>query len=336
MRFPFVFRFGFVSSLFLLTALYAPCLAFQQDRDSGSIKTTETVATAGSQSTENAETVVVNSDLVSLRLTVTDKNGHCVLGLQESDFAIFEEKTPQVISFFGEDDSPVSVGIVFDLTGSMSQEKLRRAREAIVNFMKTSHREDEYSLVTMKDGKASLVLSRTIDQQAVIDEVSQGEGSGNTALYDACYLAVNTVSKGERPRRALLVISDGQDNKSRYTLAELRDQLKESDVIVYSIDVAERDDDPANLYGREVLTDISEITGGEFFQPQTEDQFNDAFDRIALALRHQYAIGYKPAEVTPEPKWRRIKVKVQRPPGSSRIFLRYRSGYYAKSKVISR
>jgi Ca-activated chloride channel family protein len=273
--------------------------------------------------------VIVNADLISFNVTVTDKSGHSILGLPQSAFTVFDEKREQEISFFAEEDSPISVGIVFDLTGSMTEEKVRRAREALACFMETSNKDDEYFLITMQQGGAFLSLDRTRDYRAVLDKLSGGTPYGNTALYDACYLGLNKVLRGTRPRRALLVISDGQDNNSRYTLDELSRMLKESDVTLYSIGVAEKDNEYLTLYGEETLRDMAAVTGGKFFQPRTSAEMYDVFERIALELRRQYAIGYRPSNFTPDGKWRRIKVKIAPLPGSPRLFIRHRSGYYA-------
>ncbi|MBV9956865.1 MAG: VWA domain-containing protein, partial [Acidobacteria bacterium] len=273
--------------------------------------------------------VVVDTDLISFNVTVTDKSGRRVSGLPQTAFTIFDEKRAQEISFFGDDDSPISVAIVFDLSGSMTEEKVLRARDALVRFMETSHKDDEYYLITLQEGKALLSLDHTRDSQALIDKLTYGAPHGKTALYDACYLGLNKVLRGTHTRRALLLISDGQDNSSRYTFDELYSMARESDVTIYSIDVGETDNDDSTLYGEEVLTDLAAMTGGKFFHPGKAEEMSDVFERIALELRHQYAIGYRPENLATDGKWHRIKVKIDPPRGSTRLFLRYRSGYYA-------
>lgn len=318
-------RLGLASSLVLVALCFSPTADVQQK--SGSLLNRVAPATSGDVATDGE--VVVNADLISFNVTVTDKLGHHVNGLPKTSFTVFDEKRPQEISFFAEDDSPISVGIVFDLTGSMTEEKVRRAREALAHFMETSHEDDEYFLITLRDGRAFLALDKTHDHQAVLDKLTGGTTSGGTALYDACYLGLNKVLRGTRPRRALLLISDGQDNDSRYTFEELSRVLKESDVVVYSIGVAEKGNEYLTLYGEEVLRDMAAVTGGKFFQPRNAEEMYDVFERIALELRRQYAIGYRPPDFKTNGKWRSVKVKVAPPPGSPRLFIRHRSGYYA-------
>jgi Ca-activated chloride channel homolog len=323
-------RLSLVSS-FALGALFFSSTARVQQKSEymSNGKTPTTTQFAKSSGPARDDQVIVNADLISFNVTVTDKSGHSILGLPRSAFSVFDEKREQEISFFAEDDSPISVGIVFDLTGSMTEEKARRAREALARFMEMSHRDDEYFLITMQQGKALLSLDRTRDYRAVLDKLAGGTPYGNTALYDACYLGLNKVLRGTRPRRALLVISDGQDNNSRYTFDELSSMMKESDVTLYTIGVAEKGNEHLTLYGEEILRDMAAVTGGKFFQPRTSEEMYDVFERIALELRRQYAIGYRPSNFTPDGKWRRIKVKVAPPPGSPRLFIRHRSGYYA-------
>lgn len=195
--------------------------------------------------------------------------------------------------------------------------------------METGHKDDEYYLITLQNGGASLALDRTRDHEAVIDKLTKAPAYGSTAFYDACYLGLNKVLRGTHPRRALLVISDGQDNNSTYTSEELRRMLKESDVSIYSIGVAERERDFPNLRGEETLREMAEVTGGKYFPPRSSEEMYEVFERIAVELRRQYMISYRPSNFTTDGVWHRLKVKLDQPPGRPRLFLRYRSGYYA-------
>jgi Ca-activated chloride channel homolog len=324
-------RLGLGTSLVLVALFFSSTASAQQTSDSLTTRAAPMTSRSPTKSSDTAldDQVTVNTDLISFNVTVTDKSGQHISGLPQSAFTIFDEKRPQEISFFGEDDSPISVGIVFDLTGSMTEKKVRRAREALAQFMETSHQDDEYYLITLQNGGVVLSLDRTRDHIAVIDKLTHVTTHGPTALYDACYLGLNQVLRGTHPRRALLLISDGQDNHSHYTFEELRRMLKESDVVIYSIGIAERGNDDLTLYGEEVLTDMAKETGGKFFHPQTAEAMSDAFERIALELRHQYAIGYRPSDFTTDGKWHHLKVKIDPPAGSPRLFIRHRSGYYA-------
>ena len=275
------------------------------------------------------EPVLVNTDLISFNITVTDTYGRFVSGLKKDAFAVYDEKQPQEISFFSDDDAPVSVGIVFDLTGSMSGEKVKRARNALSHFFETSLERDEYFLITLQSGNAFLTLDRTRDSKAILDKLTFVQTKGNTAFYDGVYLAAEKVQRGTYPKRALLVISDGQDNNSRYTFNDLRKMLKESDVAIYSIGIEESGNGSLAMEGSGILDEISGVSGGKAFFPRTDAEMDDIFEQIAQELRHQYSIGYKPKDFKPDGKWHHVKVKVIPPRGLPRLFVRNKEGYFA-------
>ncbi len=274
--------------------------------------------------------VIVNTDLITLTVTVTDTYGRYVSGLGQKAFTILDEKQPQEITFFSDDDSPVSVGVIFDVSGSMNGDKIKNAREALSKFIQTSHNSDEYFLIAF-NSRAQLLLDRTRDGNAVLDKLTFVQTKSNTALYDACYLGVEKVQRGLHPKRALLLISDGQDNNSRYTFNELRRLLKESDVVLYSVGILSGGDagSALGMEGQGILDELSSVSGGKAFFPRSALEMDDIFEQIALELRHQYSIGYKPNNFSNDGKWRKIKVKVTPPRGLPRLFVRSKEGYYA-------
>jgi Ca-activated chloride channel family protein len=276
------------------------------------------------------ERVIINTDLISFNVTITDQYGRFVSGLPKSVFTVLDDKQPQEITFFSDEDAPVSLGIVFDLTGSMSGDKVKRAREALEHFFETSREGDEYFLITLQNGHANLALDRTRDSQAVLNKLTFVQTRGTTAFYDACYLGVDKVTHGTHPKRALLVISDGQDNNSRYRFNELRRLVKESDVIIYAIGIEEPGDGELASDGQLILDDIAAVSGGKAFFPQSSAEMNDIFESIALELRHQYAIGYRPTGFSANGKWHNLKIKVNPPRGLPHLFVRSRDGYYAQ------
>jgi Ca-activated chloride channel family protein len=274
--------------------------------------------------------VITNTDLITFTVTVTDTYGRYVSGLNKNAFTVLDEKQPQDITFFSDDDAPVSVGVIFDVSGSMSGDKIKRAREALSKFIQTSHDSDEYFLIAFNT-RAQLLLDKNRDGNAVLDKLTFVESHGQTALYDAVYLGVEKVQRGTHPKRALLVISDGQDNSSRYTFNNLRRLLKESDVTVYGIGILSGSDAGSSLgmEGQGILDELSGVSGGKAFFPRSGVEMDDIFEQIALELRHQYSIGYKPPNFTQDGKWRKIKVKVTPPRGLPRLFVRSKEGYYA-------
>lgn len=276
------------------------------------------------------ERIRVKTDLVSLTLTVTDPYGRYVSGLTKGAFTIIDNNQEQEITYFSDADAPVSVGIVFDVSGSMSGEKIAKARKALERFIGTSHPSDEYFLIAFNN-RAQLLMDRTRDGEAVLRKLTLVKPKENTALYDAVYLGTERVTRGTHPKRAMLIISDGQDNASRYNFGEVRRLLKESDVVTYSVGIMDRGDSASSLgmQGQAFLDELSSVTGGKAFYPQTDIEMDEIFERIALELRNQYSIGYTPKDFQPDGKWRKVKVKIKPPRGLPRLTVRSREGYYA-------
>jgi Ca-activated chloride channel family protein len=274
--------------------------------------------------------VVTNTDLITFTVTVTDTYGRFVSGLSKNAFTVTDEKKPQEITFFSDDDSPVSVGVIFDVSGSMSGDKVKRARDALSKFIQTSHNSDEYFLIAF-NSRAQLLLDRTRDGNSVLDKLTFINTKDNTALYDACYLGVEKVQRGTHPKRALLLISDGQDNNSRYTFNELRRLLKESDVVLYGIGILGGGDagSALGMEGQGILDELASVSGGKAFFPRSAAEMDDIFEQIALELRHQYSIGYRPSNFSNDGRWHKVKVKVTPPRGLPRLFVRTKEGYFA-------
>ena len=286
------------------------------------------------QPTEDDGEVKVQVDLVTLTLTVTDYYGRLVSGLTKDAFTIFDDNEEQEIVFFSDADAPVSLGILFDISGSMSGEKIAKARNALERFINTSHPNDEYFLIAF-NSRAQLLLDRTRDGDAVLQKLTLVEPKNNTALYDACYLGIERVTRGAHPKKALLVISDGQDNSSRYNFKEVRRLMKESDVVIYTVGILDGRDAGSmeGMQGQAFLDELSSVTGGKSFYPQTNVELDEIFERIALELRHQYTIGYNPKNFQPDGKWHKIKTKVKPPRGLPRLSVRSREGYYATPNI---
>jgi Ca-activated chloride channel family protein len=274
--------------------------------------------------------IITNTDLITLTVTVTDTYGRYVSGLSQKAFSLFDDKQQQEITYFSDDDAPVSVGVIFDVSGSMSGDKIKRARDALAKFIQTSHNADEYFLIAF-NSRAQLLLDKTRNGDSVLDKLTFVQTRNQTALYDACYLGVEKVQRGAHPKRALLLISDGQDNNSRYTFNEVRRLLKESDVVLYSIGILSGGDagSALGMEGQGILDELSGVSGGKAFFPRSAAEMDDIFEQIALELRHQYSIGYKPKNFTNDGKWHRVKVKVSPPRGLPRLYVRSKEGYYA-------
>jgi Ca-activated chloride channel family protein len=269
------------------------------------------------------------TDLVSLPVTVTDAYNRLVTGLDRQHFEVFEDKVKQEISFFSDDDAPVNLGIVFDVSGSMKG-KLDRARDALKAFIVTSHSDDDFFLVGFNQ-RANLLAEFT-DGESLTNKLTLVDPKGQTALYDAAYLGIEKVKQGRHTRNAMLLISDGQDNSSRYTYGELRKLLKEAGVQIYCIGIVEiggASGGTLDMQGQAILEEIAQTTGGKAFFPRSGAELEDATTRIALELRHQYSIGYNPTNVKRDGQWHKIKVNVKGPKGLSNLKVQHKEGYYA-------
>lgn len=272
---------------------------------------------------------IVNTDLITLNVSVTDDYGRAVTGLSKDAFTVFDNKEQQEISFFSDEDSPASISIVFDTSGSMRGDKINQAKEALARFIQTSHIQDEFFLIDF-NSRAYLVLDRTRDSDAVLNKFTYIQPQGNTALYDAVYLGLEKVERGTHSKKILLLISDGEDNDSRYTFKEIKQRLQESDVIIYTIGTGGYfSPSKGKISGRDLLKKLASVSGGKAFFPNGEEEMDESFEQIALEVRHLYSIGYYPSNFTTDGRWRRLKVNVTFQDKASRLRVRNREGYYA-------
>lgn len=257
----------------------------------------------------------VNVDLVMVNASVVDSDNRLVSDLEPKNFRIFEDKVEQSIEYFSSETAPVSLGIVFDSSHSM-QKKLEFARSAAVRFLETGTPDDEYFLVEFAS-RPEVASDFTTDIRRLRDELSFKPAQGQTALYDAMYLGLAKLRHGQNPKKALLLITDGEDNYSRYTRSDIRQFLRESDVQIYVIDL-----------GRALLSDLADMTGGHSYRASVDD-LGDVCEKIAVELKSQYVLGYKSTNNRKDGKFRRILVKMLPPPGFPKLHVRTRRGYYA-------
>src|SRR5262245_10497736 len=276
--------------------------------------------------------VQLETDVVTLTVTVTDTNDRLVTGLERRHFEVFEDKVKQNIEYFNVDDAPISVGIVFDVSGSMKG-KIDRAREALKAFVDTSHDDDDFFLTAFN--QRANHIAEFVDGNTLLNKLALVNPSGQTALYDAGYLGIEKVKQGRHSKKAILLISDGQDNSSRYTYGELRKLLKEANVQIYCLGIVELGGGAGSsldISGQSILEEISQTTGGKAFFPRTTAELEDATTRIALELRHQYSIGYVPHNEKLDGRWRKIKIRVNPPRGLPTLNVRAKEGYFALPK----
>jgi Ca-activated chloride channel family protein len=273
----------------------------------------------------------VNVDLVLVPVTVTDSMNRLVTGLERENFQVYDNNTGQTIKSFATEDAPLSIGIVFDLSGSM-EGKFVRARKALSEFLRTCNPQDEFFVVGFNDRPAILV-DYTSDVEDVEARMVMLKPEHRTALIDAMYLGVNKLKQAKYDRKALLVISDGGDNRSRYTEGELTRVVRESEVQIFSMGIFDAyapTEEEQN--GPILLKNISESTGGRLFVVEDLDDLSDIAERISEELRDEYVLGYTPTDRRRDGSWRKLKVRLVPPPGLPDLTAHSREGYYAPSQ----
>jgi Ca-activated chloride channel family protein len=252
-----------------------------------------------------------------------------VSGLDQGSFTVYEDGIRQEIRFFSDQDAPAAVGIVLDVSSSMTGEKIARARDAVARFIQTSHEEDEYFLIGFNQ-YSQLLLDGVRGSEAMLAGISGIQPSGNTALYDAVAFGLEQIRRSHLQKRALIVISDGEDNRSRLALGDVKRMLREADVTIYTILIGPL---LPRSNGGAVMDGLASASGGKSYFPGNAEKMSEVFEQIALELRRQYSIGYTPSNFVADGKWRRIEVKVKPPQESTRLVVRSRKGYYALGRV---
>ncbi len=261
----------------------------------------------------------VDVDLVMFKVAVTDNDNRFVTDLKPENFQLFEDKLEQSIRYFSSDVAPVSIGIIFDISHSM-EKKLEFARVAATKFLETGTPEDEYFLVEFSN-RAKVAQGFTTDISRLRDSLAFQPAKGSTALYDGIYLGLTELKRGQNPKKALLLITDGEDNHSRYTRGDIREYIREADAQIYVIDL-----------GRALLGDLAEMTGGHSYHASVDD-LEDTCEKIALELKSQYVIGYESTNTNKDGKYRKVRIRVTPPPGMGKVSVRSRDGYYAPKSI---
>jgi Ca-activated chloride channel homolog len=273
----------------------------------------------------------VDVNLVLVPATVTDPMNRLVTGLEKENFEVYDNNIGQVIKSFSTEDAPVTIGIIFDLSGSMTS-KFQRARKALSEFMRTSNPQDEFFVVGFND-RPAVIVDYTSDVDDVEARMVMLKPENRTALIDAIYLGVDKLKQAKYDRKALLIVSDGGDNRSRYTEGELRRVVRESDVQIYSIGIFDQyAPTTEEQMGPILLNDICDMTGGRMFRVMDMGDLSDIASRISAELRNEYVIGYRPSDVKQDGNWRKLKIRLVPPPGLPQLTVHNRQGYYAPSQ----
>jgi len=284
----------------------------------------------GAQSDVNIDSPAVfriGVETVYVPIAVSDSLGRYVTGLKKEHFQIFEEKVEQTIIHFSQEEAPVSIGIVFDVSASMKDNNnIQKAKNAITRFLQSVNPQDEAFLITFNE-RANLTQRFTDQIGTLRSSMAQLKPSGNTAIYDAVYMGLDQIRRGKNEKKALVLITDGEDNSSRYTSVELREFAKEANVQVYGIG-----QQGVLGYGFAEIQHIVSLTGGRAFFPNSFNDLDYYIDLVHSELRSQYLVGYSPTNNVHDGKWRRITVRLDAPPGLPKLAVRAREGYYAPKK----
>ena len=279
------------------------------------------------------KTLRTDVDLALVSATVTDPYGRLVTGLEPDNFRVYEDNVEQEISTFSSEDVPISIGVIFDLSGSMSN-KITKSREAAIQFFKTANPADEFFLVSFNE-RAELTSAFTNSVEDLQARMMMSAPKGRTALLDAIYLGLSEMRGAHNAKRALLIISDGGDNHSRYNENDIKRLVREADTQIYAIGIFDplgyRNRTPEELNGPSLLSDITDMTGGRVFSVERLDDLPDIATKIGMELRNQYVLGYHPSNKAHDARWRKIKVKLRAPKGLPPLTVYAKTGYYAPS-----
>ena len=326
---PLLVTFGYSQS-----ASQAPPGSTVEPKVSITPRTRTPAADPNESITDRRSDIRVDSTLVLIPVSVTDPMSRFVTGLDKENFKLSEDKVDQDITQFSSEDAPLSVGIVFDTSGSMGA-KLQRSRQAVTQFMKTANPQDEFFLIEFSD-RPEMVQTFTSETEEIQNRLTFTQAKGRTALLDGVYLAMNQMKKAHNPRKAILIISDGGDNSSRYTETEVKNAVREADVQIYAIGIfepiASRGRTVEEMGGPGLLAEMAEQTGGRHFAVDNLAELPDVAAKIGIELRNQYLLGYSPKNTTRDGKYRRVQVKLVKTTGLPQLHAMFRTGYYAPTQ----
>ena len=319
-------NWAFLGSIIFLLCLLSPAAATAQEDSPGPAPGPDSSDT---QKLTPGRVLKTETEMTLVNVTVTDPIGRLVTGLDRDNFRVYENNAEQEIVKFTSEDAPVSIGVIFDMSGSMT-DKIDKSRLAAVQFFRTANPQDEFFLVDFND-RAQLVSQFTASVDDLQNRLMYTAAHGLTALFDGVYLGLSQMRVARNTKKALLIISDGGDNHSRYTETDVRKFVQEADVQIYSIGLFEPDGGPTpeERAGPSLLSDLTQMTGGRSFTVQNLNDLPDIATKISMELRNQYVIGYRPTDRAHDGKWRKIRVKLRPPKGLPPLTVDAKNGYYA-------
>jgi Ca-activated chloride channel family protein len=320
-----------IGAAFGMALLAAGFLLAQETVPPSATQDASSDATATAVEPGSQRPIRIDVDLVLVNVSVIDPYNRFVTGLGKEHFRIFEDEQAQSVTHFSSEDVPISVGLLFDASGSMS-DKIDKARMSVQQFFRSSNPADEFFLIGFND-RPFQIAEFTSNPGQLQNKLNFTEAKGRTSLFDAMYLGLHEMKKARYARKVLLVISDGGDNHSRYSERDIKRAVQESDVQIYAIGIYEpyssRSRTPEELAGPSLMTEIAESTGGRQFPVENLNDLPDIARKIGRELRSVYVLGYQPTNDKRDGKWRKIQVKLSAPRGLPPLQLFSKSGYYA-------
>jgi Ca-activated chloride channel homolog len=326
-------RTSFNSLYIACTSLWFCSAGMAFQKPSGSDRVTIATRAAVRPATELSPAHLrVDTSLVLVPVHVSTPLGVSVTDLNKTNFKVFEDNVEQAITHFSKDDAPLSIGLVFDASASMKN-KLHKSSEAAAAFFKTANKEDEFFLVEFNE-RPRLAIPFTFDSEELYNHIVHTKTTGRTSLLDAIHMALLQMKKASNSRKAIVIVSDGGDNCSRYSVGQIKGALLESDVQVYAMGIFDPDDSPKKrppeeVKGPELLSQLAELSGGRHYPIDDLNELPRISERIGLELRNQYVLGYSPENLERDGKYRTIKLNLAPPAGMPVLRTQYRHGYYA-------
>ncbi len=284
------------------------------------------------KSKDSDYTLSVDVNLVLLHVSVFDEKDNLIKGLQKEDFTSYEDKVQQEISLFREEDVPVSLGLVIDNSGSM-RTKRERVNRAAVTFVKTSNPEDEIFLINFND-QVYIDQEFTKNHEDLMEAFQVLDARGGTALYDAIYLSLEHIREGKEDKKALLLISDGEDRDSRYKYESVLEFARESNASIFVVGLFDKEGERSRAQKKAAkqLKEIAEETGGKHYFPESVDEVEAICRQVAHEIRNQYSLGYRPTNAKRDGSWRTVSVKLNTNKNSKKLVARTKRGYYAPTE----
>lgn len=268
----------------------------------------------------------VDVNMALVPVTVIDSMGRNVIGLDRENFRVFDGTEARPIISFASSDAPVSIGLIFDCSRSM-ENKFKIARQAPTQLFQQLNAEDEAFLITVSD-RPELRQGFTSDFSEILSALLFVNPRGTTSLLDGVYLGLHQMKKARNPRKALIIVSDGGDNNSRYSLRELTSLAAESDTQIFSICLFDTPQSEEEVNGPGLLSKLAQASGGISYVTTEPKFMESSFARIGVTLHNEYMLGYYPPDDAPRGKYRKIKVQVLTPAGVPRLQVYSRSGYF--------